>query len=185
MLCVITNQNSVWSCVWLLCHDITEQPFWKTASSVIIINPISLFFFFSLCIRVWQIGCVCGRMEGCMSLMWLRLCATSRVCVRVCVYLCVCYVQDAVCARSSWMPAVCASARHLIFAGRVHSVCRFQLLSPHTYTHTHTHARIHTLFPVMSLILSSMATVSEGAGGEREGKQRDPSFIVRGWSCYK
>lgn len=121
-----------------------------------------------VCDRSVVCGLLSGRVEGCMMLdVFTSVCHVQGVCVCVCV----CYVQDAVCAHSSWMPAVCASARHLIFAGRVHSVHSFQL---------HTRASKHTLFAVMSLIPSSMATVSEEAGGEREGKRRDPSFIVRG-----
>ena len=72
----------------------------------------------------------------------------SSVCFlrRVCLCVCVCYVQEAGCARSSWTPAVCASARHLIFAGHAHSVSSFYLL---THTHTQTQMLACTLsFPL-------------------------------------
>ena len=65
--------------------------------------------------------------------------------VFACVCSCVCYVQEAACAHSSWTPAVCASARHLIYAGHAHSVSSFYL---HTHTHTHTQMLAYTLsFP--------------------------------------
>lgn len=50
----------------------------------------------------------------------------------VCLFS-MCYVQEGVCTQSSWAPPVRASGRHLIVAGHVHSVCRFQLSSPHRH----------------------------------------------------
>lgn len=136
--------------------NITVQAFWK-ASAVIIINPIS----FS-CPFVWL--CVTGCVTDWLVVrVWVgEWVGEGPYELGVCVWLCV---------RSSWMPAVCASARHLIFASCVHSVCRFQLSSPHT----NTRASMHTL--VMSLIHSAIATVSEEAREERGEKQRDiPSY---------
>lgn len=57
-------------------------------------------------------------------------------------------------------PAVCASARHLIFAGHAHSVCKFQLSSPHTHTHRDTHT------------LSRDVTDSELHGNRDRGSER-------------
>lgn len=164
--------------------DPGAAPVWGCGSPVsdilfIIIHPsVRVHSRLAVRLHVSVCGRASGREEG---MMCLRLCATySDVGFHMCVFLhytwcclrelvCVC-VHSACCMCFSPSPDICWP-------------CSFSLQIPaFISTHTHTHTGIHTLFPVMSLIQSSMATGIEEVRGEgREGKRRY-SFILKGWS---
>ncbi len=171
------NQSSAWS-VWMLSHDITQQPFWRKDVQSSSLFQLTLFFM-HLYVNVFDRSVVCGWVWKAAWAWCVYVCVPPIVCVFVCVYMCVTSRELCVCVCVCvcvYAPSGCLLSVLLLVTWYLLAMFIQLSSQTHMHTHTHTHAHMHTHTPpVMSLIPSSMATVSEEAGGERQRKQTDIS----------